>query len=70
MKGKGRKEIKTVGRKRKIRQEDKRKKKKNRMKKKMKKKSVDEGSNQRLRLGIYLFDNYETQHLTLNACNC
>ncbi len=46
MKGNGRKEIKTVGRKRKIkknRQEDKRKKKKNRMKKKDEKKMRGRG---------------------------
>ncbi len=54
MKGKGRKEIKTVGRE-KQGKETKGNRKKNRMKK---------------RLVTCSLNNYATQHLTLNACNC
>ncbi len=75
MKGKGRKEIKTVGRKRKIkknkarRQKDKEK--KNGMKKKMNKKKRLRGFEpETSRLGICSLNNYATQHLTLNGCNC
>ncbi len=71
MKGKGRKEIKTVGR-GKQGKKTKGKRKKNIMKKKDEKKKYRRRGfePETIRLGTCSLNDYTTHHLTLSACNC